>query len=70
MAGGGIGVLGGTALAAKRLHLLSTVEQKVFRRLGYTPVPAPHPQPLPDGPLSTPRDTLIFDGKLAAGWAD
>ena len=70
VAGGGIVVLGGTALAAKRLHLLSTVEQKVYRRLGYTPLPAPHPQPLPDGPLSTPRDTLIFDGKLAAGWAD
>jgi hypothetical protein len=71
-AGGGIIVVGGAALLAKRIPLVSKIYSKLRSRLfpnSYS-LPAPHPHPLPTGPMSTPRDVIIFDGKLAQGWQD
>lgn len=70
-AGGGIIVMGGAALVAKHLHLPSRIYWKLR---AYFPssatLPTPHPQALPDGPMSTPQDVVIFDGRLAQGWQD
>src|SRR5579859_1238973 len=72
MAGGGILAAGGAALVLKQTHLYSKYYWKLRGRFfaHNTPLPVPHPQPLPDGPMSTPRDVVIFDGKLAQGWQD
>lgn len=71
VAGGGVVLAGGaTAVTAKRLHLFSLIRMKILHHFGIDELPAPHPQTLPEGPMSTPRDVVIFDGALAAGWQD
>lgn len=64
-------VAGGAVLVGKHEHTLSRVLAKVRQHLPTVQqLPTPHPQPLPDGPMSTPRDVVIFDGQLASGWQD
>lgn len=64
-------VLGGGALAAKHVHLLSRVVAKLRSHLpAAQQLPTSHPQALPAGPMSTPHDVVIFDGRLANGWQD
>lgn len=71
-AGGGVLAAGAGALVLKETHLYSKVYWKLRGRFfpNDYPLPAAHPQPLPTGPMSTPRDVVIFDGKLAQGWQD
>lgn len=69
--GGGIVVVGGAAAATiKYLHLFSRLRVKVLHHFGIDDLPASHPHVLPDGPMSTPRDIVIFDGALAKDWQD
>lgn len=71
LGGGGIVLIGGaTAITAKYLHLFSRLRIKILHHFGIDDLPASHPHVLPDGPMSTPRDVVIFDGALAAGWQD
>jgi hypothetical protein len=70
IAGSGLGAAAGGALVANQLQALGRLETKVLQHLGITLLPAPDPHPLPDGPMTTPRDVVIFDGALAAGWHD
>lgn len=74
VAGSGIVVVSGVGagLIAKHVHAGYLLRSKVLGKLSsahWVP-PTPHPQPLPDGPLSTPNDVTIFDGKLMSGWDD
>jgi hypothetical protein len=71
VAGGGIVVVSGVGGGLIAQHLLASAHQraKSSQRANWTP-PTPHPQPLPDGPLSTPNDVAIFDGTLQPGWVD
>jgi hypothetical protein len=55
---------------AKRTSAFGHLKAKIFQHLGITQLPSPHPHALPDGPLSTPRDAIIFDGVLASTWHD
>lgn len=66
--GSGILMAGAGALVLKRTHLYSKLRGRLFPN-DYT-LPTPHPHALPTGPMSTPRDVVIFDGKLAQGWQD
>ncbi|HKV84050.1 MAG TPA: hypothetical protein VJN88_05805, partial [Ktedonobacterales bacterium] len=72
VAGGGLLVVGGAGLAIAELKYGKQIKKLVAGKYSPTPVPRliPHPQKLPDGPMSTPNDIVIFDGALAAGWAD
>ncbi len=70
VAGTGLAALGGTGLVATHLGILTSIEKRILAHRGITLLPAPDPQPLPDGPLSTPQDIVIFDGALASGWSD
>ncbi|MGZ3582224.1 MAG: glycoside hydrolase family 44 protein [Ktedonobacterales bacterium] len=69
--GSGLVVVGGTAAGAiKYLHLYSRLRLKILHHFGIDDLPASHPHALPDGPMTTPRDIVIFDGTLAKGWQD
>ncbi|MGH2487505.1 MAG: hypothetical protein ACRDHE_15995, partial [Ktedonobacterales bacterium] len=72
VAGGGLLVVGGAGLAVAELKYGKQIKKLVTGKYSATPVPRliPHPQKLPDGPMSTPNDIVIFDGALAATWAD
>lgn len=72
VAGGGLLVVGGAGLAVAELKYGKQIKKLVTGKYNPTPVPRliPHPQKLPDGPMSTPNDIVIFDGALAANWAD
>ncbi|MGH2514054.1 MAG: hypothetical protein ACRDHP_00200, partial [Ktedonobacterales bacterium] len=69
---GGVGIvtLGAAGLIAKNEHLGYFIRTKIAHAKTPWIPPRPHPQPLPDGPLTTPSDLVIFDGKLATGWQD
>lgn len=69
--GGGLLVVGGgTAVLVKELHLLGHMRSKVLQHLGVGQSVAPHAHTLPDGPMATPHDVVIFDGALASSWQD
>ena len=70
IAGSGVVIAGGTALLAKEMHIAGKVYARLRGLIHYTRLPAPNPHPLPDGPMSTPRDIVIFDGALGKGWND
>ena len=61
---------GATIAVGKYLHLFSRLRLKILHHFGIDDLPAPHPHVLPDGPMSTPRDVVIFDGTLIKGWQD
>ena len=50
--------------------LASTVRHDLATLFGIESVPPSDPHPLPDGPMSTARDVVVFDGALATGWSD
>ena len=70
VAGGGMVVVvaAGTVVAYEK-HLISHLRNLALRlKHGSEPALTPHPHALPDGPMSTPRDIIVFDGALSPGW--
>ncbi|MBF6590201.1 MAG: hypothetical protein IVW57_06665, partial [Ktedonobacterales bacterium] len=70
-AGGGVVTVSGLAVATKHWHLLARLRSKFSTTLqGLGVGPADARPPFPDGPLSTTRDLVIFNGSLGTGWQD
>jgi hypothetical protein len=73
LGGGALLAAGGAAAVGKQLHLLSRADhalQRIQAQAQATPAPVEAPPPFPDGPMSTPKDVVIFNGRLADGWDD
>jgi Glycoside hydrolase family 44 len=73
IAGGGVVAAGGTLVIAKEAHLASRIRNALLRVYDHASgqIAARHgPQPLPDGPMQTPNDVVVFNGALSSGWDD
>lgn len=60
--------MGGAAVVLSKMHVAGKVYDRLRSLVHYTQLPSPDPQALPEGPMSTPRDVVIFDGSLGSGW--
>lgn len=67
--GASLGILACAGLSAE-LGLINGFRSDLDKLLGIEQTPPGHPHPLPDGPMSTPHDIVVFSGSLAAGWSD
>ncbi|HEV8192624.1 MAG TPA: hypothetical protein VGP82_14250, partial [Ktedonobacterales bacterium] len=74
IAGGGLVAAGGTLVIAKEAHLASRIRNALLRLYdhaqGQIAARQHGPQPLPDGPMQTPNDVVVFNGALASDWDD
>ncbi len=74
IAGGGLVVAGGALGIAKQTHLATHIRNALIRTYDHArnQIAAQQhgPQPLPEGPMQTPNDVVVFNGALSQGWDD